>query len=75
MNAAQSVFCHAHAAAKNGSYRFRVCGREILRDLLKTIGPSKDGPMVFITYYNISKIMYHDRGITAKDTRGRRRTA
>ena len=46
MNAAQSVFCHAHAAAKNGLYRFRVCGREALRDLLKAIGPSKDGPMV-----------------------------
>ena len=49
MNAAQSVFCHAHAAAKNGLYTFHVCGREALRDLLKAIGPSKDGPMVSLS--------------------------
>ena len=30
---AQSVFCHAQVAAENGSYRFRVCGRETLRGL------------------------------------------
>lgn len=53
MNAAQSVFCHAHAAAKNGLYTFLVCGREALRDLLKAIGPSKDGPMVVIMRYSL----------------------
>ena len=30
-HSAQSVFCHAQAAAENGSYRFRVCGCETLR--------------------------------------------
>ena len=30
-HSAQSVFCHAHVAAENGSYCFRVCGRETLR--------------------------------------------
>ena len=30
-HSAQSVFCRAQVAAENGSYRFRVCGRETLR--------------------------------------------
>ena len=30
-HSAQSVFCHAHVAAENKLYCFRVCGRETLR--------------------------------------------
>lgn len=81
MNAAQSVFCHAHAAAKNGLYTFRVCVREALRDLLKAIGPSKDGPMVLscdIHYYNIykSRSRHHGKRYAgeAPDCIARRRT-
>ena len=33
-HSAQSVFCHAHVAAKNVSYLFRVCGRETLRGFI-----------------------------------------
>ena len=38
-HSAQSVFCHAHVAAENKLYCFRVCGRETLRgffDILST---------------------------------------
>ena len=37
-HSAQSVFCHAHVAAENESYCFRVCGRETLRGFFDMLG-------------------------------------
>ena len=34
-HSAQSVFCHAHVAAENELYCFRVCGRETLRGFFR----------------------------------------
>ena len=60
-HSAQSVFCHAHVAAENVSYLFRVCGRETLRgffDILKPpSGAMPDGGFIF---YLCSISMPHD---------------
>ena len=42
-HSAQSVFCHAHAAAENESYCFRVCGRETLRGIFDILKPHLPG--------------------------------
>ncbi len=58
-HSAQSVFCHAHVAAENVSYCFRVCGRETLRGFFDMLGsPPLVGCFQFFKTYQTFKPSY-----------------